>query len=111
LTSIRLPGILQSAGDNEVPTLGIVGWTEQPVSNAEYSEWQKAYWEALLEVNPEKLAVRIFEAETAILKRMRVLQTSSDGHKEREAIEGALSGLRVLQRRRLDYPPWEQSYC
>jgi hypothetical protein len=111
LTSIRLPGILQSAGDNEVPTLGIVGWTEQPVSNAEYSEWQKAYWEALLEVNPEKLAVRIFEAETAILKRMRVLQTSLDGHKEREAIEGALSGLRVLQRRRLDYPPWEQSYC
>lgn len=81
------------------------------MSNVEYSEWQKAYWEALLEVNPEKLAVRIFDAETAILKRMRVLQTSSDGHKEREAIEDALSGLRVLQRVRLDNPPWEQSYC
>jgi hypothetical protein len=88
-----------------------VRWTEQPVSHAEYSEWQRAYWEALLEVNPEKLAVRIFDAETAILKRMRVLQTSSDGLKEREAIEDALSGLRVLQRERLDNPPWAPSYC
>jgi hypothetical protein len=65
----------------------------------------KAYWEALLELNPEKLAVRIFDAETAILKRRHALQTSPDGHKEREAIEGALSGLRVLQPKRLDYPP------
>jgi hypothetical protein len=81
------------------------------MSDMHYPEWQKAYWEALLEVNPEKLAVRIFDAETAILKRRHALQTSPDGHKEREAIEGALSGLRVLQPKRLDYPPWEQSYC
>jgi hypothetical protein len=81
------------------------------MSDMHYPEWHKAYWEALLEVNPEKLAVRIFEAETAILKHRHALQRSSDGHKEREAIEGALSGLRVLQRKRLDYAPWEQSYC
>jgi hypothetical protein len=30
----------------------------------------KAYWKALLEVNPGKLAVQIFDAETAILERM-----------------------------------------
>ena len=48
---------------------------------------------------------RIFDAETAILKRMHALQTSSDGYKDREAIEDALSGLRVLQRKRLDDPP------
>jgi hypothetical protein len=35
---------------------------------------------------------------------MHALQTSSDGDKEREAIEDALSGLRVLQKKRLDYP-------
>ena len=34
-------------------------------------------------------------------------QTSSDGHKS-EAIEDALSGLRLLQREKLDYPPREQ---
>ena len=81
------------------------------MSHAEYSEWQRAYWEALLEVNPEKLAVRIFDAETAILNRLRFVQLLSDGLKEREAIEDALSGLRVLQRERLDNPPWAPSYC
>ncbi len=80
------------------------GTTGAAMSDMHYPEWQKAYWEASLQVNPEKLAVRIFGAETAILKRRHALQRSSDGHKEREAIEGALS-LRVLQRKRLDYPP------
>jgi len=36
------------------------------MSDMHYPEWRKAYGEALLEVNPEKLTVRIFDAETAI---------------------------------------------
>ncbi len=55
------------------------------MSDMHYPEWQKAYWEASLQVNPEKLAVRIFGAETAILKRRHALQRSSDGYKERES--------------------------
>jgi hypothetical protein len=78
-------------------------------SDMEYPEWQRAYSEALLEVNPQKLPARIFAAETAILMRRKALQTSSDGHREREAIEDALSALRVLQRDKLDYPVWEAS--
>jgi hypothetical protein len=62
-----------------------------------------------LEANPGKLPGRIFDAETAILMRMTALQTSSDGHREREAIEDALSGLRVLQGEKLDYPAWEKT--
>jgi hypothetical protein len=77
----------------------------------EYPEWQKPYREALLEVNPQELPARIFAAETVILMRMKALQTSSDGHREREAIEDALSGLRDLQTEKLDYPAWEESQC
>lgn len=80
------------------------------MSGIEYPKWQRAYWEALLEVQPHKLAARIFDAETAILTRMQELESMSNGHDERAAIEDALRGLRVLQRQRLDYPPWEQSY-
>ncbi len=79
------------------------------MSDMEYPEWQKAYREALLEVNPGELPARIFDAETAIVMRMKALQTSSDGHREREAIQDALSGLRVLQREKLHYPAWEKS--
>jgi hypothetical protein len=45
----------------------------------------------------------------AIPVRMTALQTSSNGHRERETIEDSLSGLRVLQRQKLDYPAWEKS--
>lgn len=75
----------------------------------ESPEWQKAYREALLEVNPQKLPARIFAAETAILMRMKALLTSSDGHREREAIEDAVSALRVLQTEKPDYFAWEAS--
>ena len=79
------------------------------MSNLEYTEWQKAYRDALLEVDLEKLAARIFDAETAILMRVKALKTSSDGHRERVAIADALRGLLVLQREKLDYPAWEKS--
>jgi hypothetical protein len=75
----------------------------------EYPEWQKAYREALLEVNPGKLSSRICDAETAIMMRLIALQASSDGRREREAIEDALSGLRVLQREKLKYPVWKEA--
>ena len=75
----------------------------------EYPEWQKAYREALLEIDRQKLPARIFAAEMAILARMTALQTSSDGHIERQAIQDALKALRVLQTKKLDYPAWEQS--
>lgn len=64
-----------------------------------------------MEVHFDKLAARISDAETALRKRLEALQTSSDGREEREAIEDALRGLRVLQRKRLDSRPWEQSFC
>ena len=79
------------------------------MSDMEYPEWQKAYREALLEVDLEKLSARIFDAEMAILVRVKALKTSSDAHWERVAIADALRGLLVLQREKLDYPIREKS--
>jgi len=60
----------------------------------------------LSEFDPGKLVERVADAETAILSRMQALQTSSDGHVERQAIGEALNGLRTLQTEKLNYPGW-----
>ena len=68
------------------------------MSELRYPEWQKAYHDALLEPNPQKLAQRVNEAETAtILSRLREIRIGSDSRMEAQAIEDALSGLRVLK--------------
>ena len=79
------------------------------MSDMQYPEWQKAYTEALWEVDLEKLPARILDAETAILMRVKALQTSSDGHSERVAIADALRGLLVLQTTKLHYPAREKA--
>ena len=79
------------------------------MGDAEYPEWRKAYREALLEVDSGKLPTRIFAAEMAIITRLEALRANSDGHREREAIKGALNVLRVLQKEELNYPAWENS--
>jgi hypothetical protein len=67
------------------------------VSELRYPEWQKTYHDALLELNPQKLVQRVNEAETAILSRLREIRIGSDNRMEAQAIDDALSGLRVLK--------------
>jgi len=62
-----------------------------------YPEWQKTYHDALLELNPQKLIQRVNEAERAILSRLQEMRIGSDTRMEAQAIEDALSGLRVLK--------------
>jgi hypothetical protein len=62
-----------------------------------YPEWQQTYHDALLELNPQKLVQRVNEAETAILSRLQEMRIGSDSRMEAQAIEDALSGLRVLK--------------
>jgi hypothetical protein len=72
----------------------------------DYSEWQKPYREAALEIDPRKLPERLADAETAIFLRLLALQTVSNGNGERVAISEALTGLRSLQKEKLNYPDW-----
>jgi hypothetical protein len=79
-------------------------------SNFRYP-WQHDYEAALVELDPEKLSERIHTAEAAIFNRLQELAESSsnaDQKAERQAIEDALAGLRVLQRDKLGFHDWKK---
>lgn len=63
-----------------------------------YAEWREPYQQALLELDQNKLSERIAAAETAISNRLRAIAGSLSHHAERQAIDDALSSLRVLKR-------------
>jgi hypothetical protein len=63
-----------------------------------YPEWQEPYQQAVLELDQKKLSERIAAAETAISNRVRTIAGSSNHYAERQAIDDALSSLRVLKR-------------
>ena len=65
------------------------------------AEWRESYQQALLELDQEKLSERIAATETAISNRLRAIVGDSNHHAERQAIEDALSSLRVLKRNSL----------
>jgi hypothetical protein len=73
-----------------------------------YPEWQKEFQAAILELNREKLADRVVTAERAISKRLQALSRSSDSGSERQAIEDALSSLRLLKRNELGFCDGDQ---
>ena len=73
-----------------------------------YPEWQGEYRAALMELDPKKMLERVAAAETAIFKRLQTMSRSSDNHAERQAIEDALTGLRVLKKENLGFPDWQK---
>ena len=73
-----------------------------------YPEWQPAYKDALLELDPKQLRARVTVAEAAIFNRLQALSNSTDSQAERQAIEDALAGLRVLKRDSLGFPDWKE---
>ena len=66
--------------------------------NEQYSEWQKPYQEALIEVDKTKLEQKIQIAEWQIFKRLQQLSNDSNHLEERHAIADALNALRSLKR-------------
>jgi hypothetical protein len=60
----------------------------------------------LWKLDREKLAERVAASETAIFNRLQAISQSSDHHAERQAIEDALTALRVLKRESLGFPDW-----
>jgi hypothetical protein len=72
-----------------------------------YPKWQTPLQEAILEFDREKLREKLQKVETSILERLQELQHGPDGHSEREAINDALSVLRIIKRDRLAYPDWK----
>jgi hypothetical protein len=81
---------------------------DSPSPEVIYPEWQNEYGAALLELDREKLAERVTAAENAIYKRLQQISQSSDHQAERQAIEDAVAGLRILKRDSLGFPDWEK---
>lgn len=72
-------------------------------SSLRFPAWQREYEAVLSETDTSALFKRVEIAEAAILTRFDVLESSSDHHSEREAMERALANLRVIKRERLKF--------
>lgn len=74
----------------------------------EYPDWQRPVQEALLELDRDKPKARVAEAEAVIFNRLQAISQGPDHNAERQAIEYALSSLRILKRETLGFPDWEK---
>ena len=79
---------------------------DSPFPEIIYPEWQNEYQAALVELDREKLPELVAAAETSIYKRLQQISQSSDDQAERQAIEDAVAGLRILKRDSLGFPDW-----
>ena len=71
---------------------------DQFSASANTRNWRELYRTALSETDPQKLQVRIAEAEKAIILRGRELfGMSGDTSEEAEALDDALYALRALR--------------
>ena len=71
-----------------------------------YPEWQAPLQDLILEFDREKLREKIQHVETLIFERFQQLSEGSDGHAELQAINDAMSVLRIIKRDKLDFPDW-----
>jgi hypothetical protein len=73
-----------------------------------YPEWQLPLQELILEFDRATLHQKMQRVEALIYDRVQQLQEGSDGHTaEREALNDAISLLRVIKRDKLDFPDWK----
>jgi len=72
-----------------------------------YPKWQGPLQEVILEFNREKLAEKLQKVESLVFECLQQLHQGTDGASEREALNDALSTLRVLRQEKLDYPDWK----
>ena len=71
-------------------------------SELKFPEWQAPLQDLLLEFNRAKLEQQIQRVEALITQRIQQLPSSGGGHEERDAINHALSLLRMIKEDRLD---------
>jgi hypothetical protein len=72
------------------------------MSELKFPEWQTPYLQALVETDEWKLVGRVEQAESAILMRLKAIQSGSD-RVEKQAIEDALNGLTILKRETAEF--------
>ena len=73
----------------------------------QFPEWQGPLQDVILEFDRERMLKKMQDVEALIFERLRQLSVSSDGRVEHDALNDALSVLRILKRERLGYPDWK----
>jgi hypothetical protein len=73
-------------------------------SELKFPEWQAPLQDVLLEFNRAKLEQQVQRVEALITERIQQLPRSGNGLEERDAINHALSLLRMIKRDRLGIP-------
>ena len=73
----------------------------------QFPEWQGPLQDVILEFDREKMLKKMQDVEALIFERLRQLSVSSDGRVEHDALNDALSVLRILKRERLGSPDWK----
>lgn len=72
-----------------------------------YPGWQLPLQDLILEVDHAKLREKMQRMEAMIFERLQQLPDGNDSLAESEALNNALSVLRVLQREKLNFPDWK----
>ena len=70
----------------------------QRPQSSEFGPWQSKVLAALMELDPQVLAVRVVEAEDAVVNRLRELAHDPDQSPEKIALYDATASLGVLKR-------------
>jgi len=73
----------------------------------QFPEWQGPLQDVILEFDRERMLKKMQDVEALIFERLRQLSVSSDGRVEHDALNDALSVLRILKRERLGYSDWK----
>ena len=69
-----------------------------------YPKWQAEFQEVVLEFDRENLVAKIQRFETVVFARVQELAPTSDYGDERQAIDDALTTIRILKQENLDRP-------
>lgn len=73
-----------------------------------FPDWQLPLQDLILEFDRAKLHQKMQWVEALIYDRLQQLHNGSGGHSaEREALNDAISVLRVIKREKLDFPDWK----
>ena len=63
-----------------------------------YPQWRERFREAIVELDPQRLAVKVHAAEKAIRDRLQDLVNESYDFGERQALIDALATIAILKR-------------
>ena len=66
------------------------------MENTQYP-WQLALTEAIRELNQERLAIRLAEADDAVFYRLLEIEGTIENEEERLALEDAMQDVRLLR--------------